>query len=74
MPLSPYSGYLTLAFLVAVVVLMFFDKVQGPYLIGATVIGVPALVAGWFAVRHRVRAAAQDSAVPTAPAQGSSMS
>ncbi|WP_293319333.1 amino acid permease [Mycobacterium sp.] len=55
MPLSPYSGYLTLAFLVGVVVLMFFDKVQGPYLLGATVIGVPALVGGWFLVRNRVR-------------------
>lgn len=73
MPLSPYSGYLTLAFLVGVVVLMFFDKVQGPYLIGATVFGVPALVGGWFLVRHRVNAAAHDE-VPAAPPQGSSMS
>ncbi|OBK46069.1 amino acid permease [Mycobacterium sp. 1081908.1] len=74
MPLSPYSGYLTLAFLVGVVVLMFFDKVQGPYLIGATVVGVPALIGGWFLVRHRVTAAADDAAVPAPPAQGSSMS
>ncbi|OBI46172.1 amino acid permease [Mycobacterium sp. E796] len=73
MPLSPYSGYLTLAFLVGVVVLMFFDKVQGPYLIGATVVGVPALIGGWFVVRHRV-AAAQATATPASPAQGSSMS
>jgi L-asparagine permease len=66
MPFSPYSGYLTLVFLVGVVILMFFDKVQGPYLIGATVIGVPGLFGGWFLVRNRVRAA-QDAAVPPAP-------
>jgi L-asparagine permease len=67
MPLSPYSGYLTLAFLVGVVILMFFDKVQGPWLIGATIIGVPALIGGWFLVRDRVKAAAQDAAVPSTP-------
>jgi L-asparagine permease len=67
MPLSPYSGYLTLAFLVGVVILMFFDKVQGPWLIGATIIGVPALVGGWYLVRDRVKAAAQDAAAPALP-------
>jgi L-asparagine permease len=67
MPLSPYSGYLTLAFLVGVVILMFFDKVQGPWLLGATIIGVPALIGGWFLVRDRVRAAAQDAAEPASP-------
>jgi L-asparagine permease len=66
MPLSPYSGYLTLAFLVGVVILMFFDKVQGPWLIGATIIGVPALIGGWFLVRDRVKAA-QDAAAPALP-------
>jgi L-asparagine permease len=67
MPLSPYSGYLTLVFLAGVLILMFFDKVQGPWMLGAAAIGIPALIGGWFAVRHRVRAAAQDSVVP-APA------
>ncbi|HTY30030.1 amino acid permease [Mycobacterium sp.] len=66
MPLAPYSGYLTLAFLAGVVILMYFDKVQGPYLLGATVIGVPALIAGWFLVRNRVRVA-QDTGVPASP-------
>src|ERR1700744_72648 len=32
MPFAPYSGYATLAFLAAVLVLMFFDKVQGPWM------------------------------------------
>jgi L-asparagine permease len=67
MPLTPYSGYLTLAFLVGVVVLMLFDKVQGPWLLGAMIIGIPALIGGWFLVRHRVTAAAQDNVVPAPP-------
>jgi L-asparagine permease len=67
MPLAPYSGYVTLVFLLGVLILMYFDKVQGPWMIGATVIGVPALIGGWFLVRNRVRAAAQDAAVPPAP-------
>ena len=67
MPFAPYSGYVTLAFLVGVLVLMFFDKVQGPWMLGAMVIGIPALIGGWFLVRHRVRAAAQDTALPAPP-------
>jgi L-asparagine permease len=67
MPLAPYSGYLTLVFLLGVLILMYFDKVQGPWMIGATVIGIPALIGGWFLVRDRVRAAAQDAAVPALP-------
>jgi L-asparagine permease len=67
MPLAPYSGYLTLVFLLGVLILMYFDKVQGPWMIGATVIGIPALIGGWFLVRGRVRAAAQDAAVPALP-------
>ena len=73
MPLSPYSGYATLAFLASVLILMFFDKVQGPWMLGAVVIGVPALIGGWYLVRNRVTAAAQDVSgnadnVATAPA------
>src|ERR1700741_969984 len=62
MPLSPLSGDLTLAFLVGVVTLMFFDKVQGPWLLGATIIGIPGLIGGWFLVQSRVPAAAQPPA------------
>ncbi|WP_156690289.1 amino acid permease [Mycobacterium sp. Marseille-P9652] len=67
MPLAPYSGYLTLVFLVGVVVLMLFDKVQGPWLAGAIIFGTTALTAGWFVVRHRVRAAAEDTSLPPSP-------
>ncbi|CQD09458.1 L-asparagine permease AnsP1 [Mycobacterium europaeum] len=62
MPLAPYSGYLTLAFLAGVLVLMMFDREQGPWMLGALAIGIPALFGGWFLVRHRVRAAAEAGA------------
>lgn len=64
MPFAPYSGYVTLAFLAGVVVLMFFDKVQGPWMLGAAVIGIPALIGGWFLVRDRVRVAAAEDTAP----------
>ncbi|CPR12715.1 L-asparagine permease AnsP1 [Mycobacterium bohemicum DSM 44277] len=67
MPFAPYSGYLTLVFLVGVVVLMLFDKVQGPWLMGAILFGSTALFGGWFLVRHRVRAAAEDTGASTSP-------
>ena len=60
MPFAPYSGYATLVFLVCVLVLMFFDKVQGPWMLGAAVIGIPALIGGWYLVRDRVRVAATE--------------
>jgi len=68
MPLSPWSGWVTLVFLASVLILMFFDKVQGPWMLGALLIGVPALVGGWFLVRNRVTAAAQDTEDRATPA------
>ena len=67
MPFAPYSGYATLAFLVSVLALMFFDKVQGPWMLGAMAIGIPALIGGWYLVRDRVRVAAQDTTGPASP-------
>ncbi|OBH08085.1 amino acid permease [Mycobacterium sp. E1747] len=66
MPLAPYSGYLTLAFLAGVLVLMLLDQVQGPWLLGAMALGIPGLIGGWYLVRHRVHAAAQEAALPAA--------
>lgn len=61
MPLSPYTGWITLVFLAGVLVLMMFDKVYGRWMLAAMAVGIPALVGGWFAVRGRVRdAAAED--------------
>ncbi|UVJ40149.1 amino acid permease [Arthrobacter sp. CJ23] len=51
---APWTSYLTLAFLGAVLVLMVFDFPVGSYTVGSLVIIIPALIAGWFAVRKRV--------------------
>lgn len=61
MPLSPYSGYATLAFLAGVLILMFVDEEYGRWMYAATLVGVPALIGGWYLVRHRVQAATQPS-------------
>lgn len=65
MPWAPYSGYLTLAFLAAILVLMAFDKQTGTWTVAAVVVIIPALSAGWFLVRHRVAAVASQRAAPT---------
>lgn len=57
MPWAPYSGYATLVFLAAVLVLMIFDHRRGPWIIATLVLGVPALIGGWYLVRNRVMAA-----------------
>lgn len=62
MPWAPYSGYLTLAFLAGVLVMMAFDKQTGAWTIGTVVVVVPALGAGWFLVRNRVAALASQRA------------
>jgi L-asparagine permease len=60
MPLAPFSGYLTLAFLAAVPVMMVLDAKRGPWVVAAIVVGIPALVGGWYLVRHRVAATAAE--------------
>jgi L-asparagine permease len=54
MPLDPYSGYVTLAFLAAVLVLMMLDPEYGVWIRTALLVGAPALVFGWYLVRGRV--------------------
>jgi L-asparagine permease len=39
-------------------VLMMSDAERGPWIITTVVLGVPALIGGWFLVRNRVTAAA----------------
>ncbi|MHC6220911.1 amino acid permease [Arthrobacter sp. MMS24-S77] len=51
---APWTSYLTLAFLVAVLILMVFDFPVGTYTVASLAIIIPALIAGWFAVRKRV--------------------
>jgi L-asparagine permease len=60
MPFTPYSGYLTLAFLAAVLVLMAFDAPIGTWTVGTLVVLVPMLIGGWYLVRGRVLAMAQE--------------
>ncbi|MEZ0364140.1 amino acid permease [Mycobacterium sp. pUA109] len=66
MPLAPYSGYATLVFLAGVLVLMLSDEERGPWIAGTLILALPALVGGWYLVRHRVAA----SAAPAPPPDG----
>jgi L-asparagine permease len=60
MPLTPWSGYATLVFLVGVLVLMAFDAPIGTWTIGTLVVVIPMLIGGWYLVRGRVLAVAQE--------------
>ncbi len=51
---APYTGYATLVFLAAVLVLMAFDKPVGTWTVATLVIIIPALILGWYAGRGRV--------------------
>jgi L-asparagine permease len=60
MPLAPYSGYATLAFLAAVLVLMMIDERRGGWVITTVTAGIPTLIGGWYLVRRRVTAIAKE--------------
>jgi L-asparagine permease len=60
MPGSPWTSYLTLLFLLAVLLLMLFDYPVGTFTVGTLVLIVPALAVGWYCVRGRVLALAAD--------------
>lgn len=60
MPLSPYSGYATLAFLAGVLVLMIADPEYGIWIRTAMLLGIPAMIGGWFLVRNKVMIAVND--------------
>jgi L-asparagine permease len=57
---APYTGYLTLLFLAAVLVLMACDPPIGTWTVATLAVIVPALVVGWYAVRSRVLAIATE--------------
>jgi L-asparagine permease len=57
---APYTGYLTLIFLAAVLVLMAFDPPVGTWTVATLIVIIPALIAGWYAVRGRVLAVARE--------------
>jgi L-asparagine permease len=58
MPWAPVTGYLTLAFLLAVLVLMAFDSPVGTWTVASLVIIIPLLVLGWYRCRDRIYAIA----------------
>ncbi len=51
---APYTGYLTLVFLLSVLVLMGFNRPIGTWTVASLIIVIPALIGGWFLVRERV--------------------
>jgi len=57
---APYTGYATLVFLAAVLVLMAFDKPVGTWTVATLVLIIPALILGWYAARGRVLAIAKE--------------
>src|ERR1700739_2699620 len=59
---SPYTGYLTLAFLLAVLVLMAMDPPIGTWTAASLGVIIPALIVGWYFVRARVLAVARERA------------
>jgi len=56
---APYTGYLTLAFLVFVLVTMGFSEV-GRWVLLSLIVIIPALIVGWFAARKGILAAARE--------------
>ncbi|KAA0021059.1 amino acid permease [Antrihabitans cavernicola] len=57
---SPYTGYVTLLFLGAVLVLMAMDHPIGSWTVATLVVIIPMLIGGWYLVRKRVQAVAQE--------------
>jgi L-asparagine permease len=57
---APWTGYLTLVFLLAVLVLMALDPPIGTWTVATLILIIPALIIGWYLVRARVLAIAQE--------------
>jgi L-asparagine permease len=60
LPGAPFTNYLTMAFLVVVLALSWFDEPAGRIMIYSIPGIAVLLVAGWFGVRRRVRAVAAE--------------
>ncbi|GJF14368.1 L-asparagine permease [Mycolicibacterium cyprinidarum] len=57
---APYTGYLTLAFLIGVLVLMVFDYPIGTWTVTSLAVIIPTLIVGWYLVRDRVADVARE--------------
>ena len=68
-PLTPFMDYLTLVFLVGVVILMAFDYPVGTYTLATSVLFWPALYFGWKALKnhHPVTQAEVDAGKEATP-------
>lgn len=64
---SPYTGYLTLAFLLGVLVLTGFNYPIGTWTVASIAVLIPALAGGWLLVRDRVYSIARDRIGHTGP-------
>ena len=64
---SPYTGYLTLAFLLGVLVLTGFNYPIGTWTVASIALLIPMLAGGWLLVRHRVYEVARDRLGNTGP-------
>lgn len=53
-PLAPFTDWITLVFLISVVALMALDYPVGTWTLTSSLLLVPILVIGWYAVRRRV--------------------
>lgn len=56
---APFTAYLTLAFLMFVLISMGFSE-TGRWVLASLVVLIPLLIAGWFAARKDIRAAAEE--------------
>ncbi|WP_136684050.1 amino acid permease [Falsirhodobacter xinxiangensis] len=60
---APFTGVLTLAFLLGVIVLMAFDWPIGTWTVASLLVIVPALIVGWFMARGRIARIAAEQGV-----------
>ncbi|UTT39254.1 amino acid permease [Glutamicibacter mishrai] len=68
MPLAPISGWVTLAFLVMVLVMMVFDNPVGTWTVASLVIIIPMIIGGWYLCRGRINELAKARMNAKAPA------
>ncbi|WP_313812808.1 amino acid permease [Glutamicibacter sp.] len=54
MPMAPVSGWVTLAFLVSVLIMMAFDNPVGTWTVCSLVVIIPMLIGGWYLCRGRI--------------------
>ena len=59
---APYTGYLVLAFLAGVLVLMALDYPVGTFTVGSLVVIIPLLVVGWYVWRKDITRIAEERA------------